>query len=335
MRHAPYLACLLLLVAPTLAGAQPAARDRLLLVVNREPQVLSIFRANGPFLVPIKTLPLGKGSREICLSPDGTRAYVSSQDESSVTVVNLDTLAIVTTIKHPGIANADGGIVSADGKKLYLTSTGKDAVVVIDTVTNTVTKEIPTLREAPRRLVISPDGKRMFVGHNKSDELAVIDLATEKVVKHIKVGNECRGGLAFTKSGKLLLNGSVEDDTVYFIDVATDRVVKIIGVPFSPQRIEVTPKGSILVLSGGSGQSLLIVDNPESQDKNGLVVGRAPFTMVRVGNAAWGLALNEDATVAYSSNYRDSSISVIDVAGGKLVTTVTVGPDPNGVAFRK
>ncbi|MBE3123358.1 MAG: beta-propeller fold lactonase family protein [Planctomycetes bacterium] len=335
MRHARYLASLLLLVAPTLAGAQPAARDRLLLVVNREPQVLSIFRANGPFLVPIKTLPLGKGSREICLSPDGTRAYVSSQDESSLTVVDLDKLAIATTIRHPSIANADGGIVSADGKKLYVTSTSKNAVVVIDPVANTVIKDIPTGREAPRRVIISPDGKKMYVGHNKSDELAVIDLATDKVVKYIKVGNECRGGLAFTKGGKLLLNGSVEDDTVYFIDTATDRVVKIIGVPFSPQRIEVTPQGTVVVLSGGAGQSLLIMDNPESQDRNGVAVGRTPFTIVRVGNAAWGLALNEDGTVAYSSNYRDSSISVIDVVGGKLVTTVTVGPDPNGVAFRK
>jgi YVTN family beta-propeller protein len=320
--------CLALLVLSTasLALAQPAARDPLLLVVNRAPMVLSIFKADGPTLTLLKKLPIPKESREISVSPDGRRAYVSSQGESSVTVVDLDKLAVIATITDPNLVNADGGVVSADSKTFYVTSTGKDLVVVIDTATNKVVKTIPTGSGAPRRLIISPDGKTMYVGHNKTDLIGVIDLAAGRAVKHIKVGNECRGGFGFSPDGKVLLNNSVEDDTMYFIDLTTDKVRKIIGVPFSPQRIEMTPKGTAIVLSGGQGRAVTIMEHLEHHDAT---------STVRVGDAAWGLALNADATFAYASNYRDGTLSIVDLVNKKLAATFPVGDDPNGVAFRK
>jgi YVTN family beta-propeller protein len=320
-------ACLilaLLLSIPLCAHA--AARDQLVLVVNRAPMVLSVFKAEGPTLTLVKKVPIPKESREICLSPDGTRAYVSSLGENSVTVVDLDKLAVIATITDPNLVTADGGVVSSDGKRVYITSTGKDMVVVIDAATNKVIKTIPTGSTAPRRLIISPDGKRMFVGHNKTDLIGVIDLAAGKTVKHIKVGQECRGGFAFTPDGKTLLNGSVEDDTMYYIDMATDTVKKIIGMPFSLQRIEMTPKGVAVALSGGVGRSVTIIEHLEHHDAT---------SSVRVGDAAWGLALNADGTYSYSSNYKDGTLSIVDLVNKKLIQTMPIGEDPNGVAFRK
>jgi YVTN family beta-propeller protein len=314
----------LLVSLPLVAHA--AARDQLVLVVNRAPQVLSVFKADGPTLTLVKKVPIPKASREISVSPDGNRAYVSSLEENSVTVVDLNTLAVVATITDPSLVTVDGGVVSADSKTFYVTSTGKDLVVVIDAATNKVIKTIPTGSTAPRRLIISPDGKRMFVGHNKSDLIGVIDLAAGKTVKHIKVGNECRGGFGFSPDGKVLLNNSVEDDTLYFIDLTTDTVKKIIGVPFSPQRIEMTPKGAAVVLSGGIGRAVTIMEHLEHHDGN---------STVRVGDAAWGLALNADATFAYASNYKDGTLSIVDLVNKKLVQNMPVGEDPNGVAFRK
>jgi YVTN family beta-propeller protein len=328
MKNIVRVACVVLsvLTSGSFAFAQPAAHDQLLLVVNRAPMVLSIFKAEGPKLTLVKKLPIPKECREISLSPNGRRAYVSSNGESSVTVVDLDKLEVVATIRDPNLVNADGGVVSADSKTFYVTSTGKDLVVVIDTATNKVVKTIPTGSGAPRRLIISPDGKTMYVGHNKTDLIGVIDLAAGKTIKHIKVGNECRGGFGFTPDGKTLLNNSVEDDTMYYIDLTTDTVKKIIGVPFSPQRIEMTPKGAAIVLSGGLGRAVTIIGHLEHHDDS---------IPVPVGVAAWGLALNADATLSYSSNYRDGTISVVDLVNKKSVATIPVGDDPNGVAFRK
>jgi YVTN family beta-propeller protein len=331
MKNVLRLACVVLLAmsSASLASAQPAARDQLLLVVNREPQILSIFKANGPTLTPVKTLPIPKNSREISVSPDGNRAYVSSLEENSVTVVDLNKLVVVATITHPSLVTADGSDVSADSKTVYVTSTRKNAVVVIDAATNKVVNDIPTGREAPRRVRISPDGKKMYVGHNKSNELAVIDLAVAKVVSYIKVGNECRGGFAFTNDGKLLLNGAIEDDVMYCINPATDKVVRSLGIFHSPQRIEITPKGVTLVLCGGSkaiGMALQVIPDLQNHDGN---------MIIPIGKSPWGLALNGDGTVAFASNYADDTLSIIDLNALKVVQTMKIAKDPNGVAFRK
>lgn len=326
MRIASRFACPLALLVSIPLCTHAAARDQLVLVVNRAPKVLSVFKAEGPTLTLLKTLPIPKESREICLSPDGARAYVSSIGENSVTVVDLDKLAVVATITDPAFVQPDGGVVSADGKRVYITSSGKDLVAVIDAATNKVISTIPTGSVGPRRLIISPDGKRMYVGHNKSDLIGVIDLAAGKTVKHIKVGNECRGGFGFTPDGKTLLNNSVEDDTMYYVDLATDTVKKVIGLPFSPQRLEMTPKGTAIVLSGGRGRSVTIIEHLEHHDNTAAIL---------VGDAAWGLALNADATYSYSSNYKDGTLSIVDLVNKKLVQNMPVGEDPNGVAFRK
>ncbi len=55
MKIASRLACLLsaFLLSVPLCG-QAAARDQLVLVVNRAPQVLSVFKAEGPTLTLVK-----------------------------------------------------------------------------------------------------------------------------------------------------------------------------------------------------------------------------------------------------------------------------------------
>jgi YVTN family beta-propeller protein len=295
------------------------------LVVNRAPKVLSVFKADGANLTLVKKIEIGDGAREICVSPDGRRAYVSVGKDNAVAVVDLEKLEVVATIKDPQLDGPDGGRVSSDSKTVYITSAFKNAVVVIDAGTNKVVKSIPTNGTAPRRLILSPDDKLMYVGFNKGDAVGVIDMASGKTIRSIKTGDEPRGGFAFTADGKILLSGAVEGDTVAVVETETGTVKRIFGVPFSPQRVEMTPRGEAVVLSGGQGHSVTIVGNLLSHDKT---------HPVPVGKAAWGLALNEDGTISYSSNYADGTLTIIDLVNAKVLQTVEVGEDPNGVAYR-
>jgi YVTN family beta-propeller protein len=304
--------------------AQPA-RDNLVLVVNRAPKVLSVFRAEGANLALVKRIAIGDGAREVCVSPDGRRAYVSVGKENAVAVVDLEKLEVVATIKDPLLDGPDGGRVSSDSKTVYITSALKNSVVVIDAESNKVVRSIPTKGQAPRRLIISPDGKLMYVGFNKGDSVAVIDMATGNTIRSIKTGDEPRGGFAFTPDGKILLSAAVEGDTLAVVETETGTVKRIFGLPYSPQRVEMTPSGVAVVLSGGQGHSLTMIGNLMSHDKT---------RMVPVGKAAWGLALNEDSTISYSSNYADGTLTIVDLVNAKVLQTVEVGEDPNGVAYR-
>ena len=69
-----------------------AAQDTLVLIANSGDSTVSIFTATNvhgiPILRALKVLPTGKAPSEICLSPDGQRAYVSNGGESSITAMS-------------------------------------------------------------------------------------------------------------------------------------------------------------------------------------------------------------------------------------------------------
>jgi YVTN family beta-propeller protein len=323
----PRLPCILsaALLCASLAHAQPATRDKLLVVVNRAPQTVTIYKVAGKDLTPLKSLPIGKTPREVCLSPDGNTAYVSNADDNSISVIDLNKMIVAATITDPRIKYPDGGVVSPDGKKLYVVGSSSDSAVVIDTKTNKVTNEIPLGLNVPRRLTFSPDGKKIYAGCNKTPEIAVIDVATEKVIKKLKVGNETRGGLTFTRDGKLLLAGSVEDDTLYYIDAATEQVTRIQGTPGSPQRIITHPSGQAFVLCRIPG-TVFAIGDLQKHDKN---------VEIDVGKAPWGLDMSDDGAYLFASSNNDDTISVIDTKTLKVVNVVKTEKDPNGLAFRK
>jgi len=78
--------------AASLVEAQPAVRDPLLLVVNREPRSCPSSRSTAG-AHPDEEDPIGKGGREITLTPGGRLAYVSNNTDGSITLVDLDALS--------------------------------------------------------------------------------------------------------------------------------------------------------------------------------------------------------------------------------------------------
>jgi YVTN family beta-propeller protein len=314
--------------------ARASARDALLVVVNRTPETVSLYRAASTSLTLVKTLPTGKTPREVCVSPDGTRAYVTNQGATSITVVDLDAAAILATISNPELKAPDGCVVSPDSRKLYVAAAGKDSVFVIATDTNEIVKEIPVKLHVLRRLTFSPDGTKLYLTCNQTPEIAVIDPETETVVRSIRAGNEVRGGLAFTPDHKTIVAGSVEDDTLYFIDAATEQVKRIIGIPGSPQRIEIAASNHIFVLCRiGQRQPdqtyhpvLFGIFDPDKHDKSiSLAVGRNP----------WGLAMTADGRTLYVSSNTDNHIMIVDAETMKVLNTIPSEKDPNGIALRQ
>jgi len=307
----------------TVAFAQPA-RDSLLVVVYRVSGTVGVFKAVGKDITPLKTLPAGKTPREVALSPDGRRAYISNLGGQDVTVVDLEKLEVAGTISDPNLKGPDGGLVSRDGQKFYVVSTERDSLFVIATDTLKVITEIPLKLSVPRRVTYSPDWKKIYVTSNKTDEIVVMDAAAEKITNRIPVGGEPRGGLAFAPDGKRFLAGAVEDDTLYYVDAASEKVTRILGVPVSPQRIVFNPAGTAFVLCRSG--SVFAIQDLDKHDKN---------VVIPIGLAPWGLDISGDGKYVFASNNVDDTISIIDSTTLKVVNTVRVDHDPNGIAFRK
>ncbi|WP_272913276.1 YncE family protein (plasmid) [Bacillus mycoides] len=100
------------------------------------------------------------------MTPDGSSAYVTNSDDSSVSVINTFTNTVIGAPIHAG--NGTFGIViTPDGSRAYVANEGYGSVSVINTITNTVIGAPIPVGVSPEALVITPDGSRVYVAKVK------------------------------------------------------------------------------------------------------------------------------------------------------------------------
>jgi YVTN family beta-propeller protein len=113
-------------------------------------------------------------------SPDGTRLMVANYGSDSVSVIDVDTCRVVTTVAglDEPFAIAMG---SRDSDRAYVStvSTAYDSIAVIDVPTNTVVATHP-LALSVSDLAVSPDGKYVYAARHDAGgaDLAVLDSTT-------------------------------------------------------------------------------------------------------------------------------------------------------------
>ena len=156
-------------------------------------------------------LPLkGSDPSKVAFSPDGSKAYVVTND-GLVTYSVKDRRVIGFT---SGIGLAHGIAVSPDGKTIYVTDTTGRSVKVIDARTGRVTGSIG-VGDTPWDGVLSSNGATLYVANMNSDSVSVISTATDTVTDTISI----TGGpdtLALTPDGSQLW---VAQQTLAFVDV--------------------------------------------------------------------------------------------------------------------
>lgn len=305
-------------------SAQTAARNHLLLAVSQADNALAVFKVDGRAVTLLKTLPIGNGTREVCVSADGHRAYASNDKDNTITVVDLDTLAVTATIPLPGVKRPDGCATSPDSRKLYVAGMESENVSVISTDTQKILKQLAVDNE-PRRILFSPDAKRLYVSREESDEIAVFDAATEAPLGALKSGGHGPRTMLFLPDQATMLATNVDDDTVSFIKPDTREVTLTIGSGGSPQRLGLSPDGQSAYVLSVLEHKISIIDlkGPHVRAKKFVTVGENP----------WGMTMNDERTLLFVGSAKDNSVVAYDTATMQPVATVNVNR-PMGLAYR-
>jgi YVTN family beta-propeller protein len=320
---------LLAMGLPARAWAQAApaapARERLLIVTNSFDDDVSVFRmTNAAGASAVKTIATGKRPTEVCISSDGRRGYVSNAGDGTVTVLDLDALAAVAVISHPGLKVPDGCATSPDSKKLYVADQGANRVFVVATDTNKVVKEVDA-GEEPRRIVVARDGT-VYVSSEKRG-VSVLRATDDSFVVTRKVGRGPRA-MAFTPDQKTLLVASVDDDAVSFVDGSSGEIQNTIGgVGNSPQRVVVTANGQSGVVVSRNTNSLHVIDLAEGHRRAGhqVAVGRTPM----------GLELSDSPNFVYVLLAGENLVAIVDLRSGDTIRVLPTGKYPLGMALRR
>lgn len=291
-------------------------------IANEEGNSLTVVDAATNAVVT--TLTGIPGPHNVQVSPDGRTVWAVSGHEGLAIAVDAQELSLLG-VAPVGSAPAHV-IVSPDGATAYVTNSGDNTVTVLDATTFGVRATIP-VGAFPHGLRASPDGRWVAVANLRDDSVSLIDTTTFSVTATIAVGAR-PVQVAFAPNGATLyvtLNG---ESAVAAVDLATQTVTGKTTVGNGPVQVYATPDDSlVLVANQGSkdapGTTLSFVD----------AASLVEVGAIETGQGAHGVVVEPGGRYAYVTNLYGNTVTVVDLAARKVVTTTLTGAAPNGVSF--
>jgi YVTN family beta-propeller protein len=173
------------------------------------------------------------------LSPDGSRAYVASQKQGEAALVILD-LKTMTRVGAVPLDKTPRALdLSPDGKRLYFTLAGVNAIQVLDTATNQVVAQIP-VGASPHEAPFTADGRWALAVSQGPGEIGIVDVAGGTVAGTVPVGR-LPHWVTSTLDGRTAYVTNEGSNDVSVVDVATRTVTATISVGNAPRKIAVQP----------------------------------------------------------------------------------------------
>ncbi len=195
-------------------------------------------------LIPVADYVIG-----VAFASDGSRAFVSSRDEESLSIIDTATYAVTGTLPLP----IDGGNLALDptSGNLY----------VLDWYGPTLCEVAPdgsaVLRQADLgsslwQVVVAPDGEHVYVTDRGTDEVLEVERATLAVTRRFAVGDD-PWGLDITADGSLLVVTCEDDAEVQLIDRATGTVTSIaLDATADPRDVDILDQAGLAYVAGGT-----------------------------------------------------------------------------------
>ena len=258
-------------------------------------------------------------------------AYVANLGSNNVSVINLATNTVTTTL---GVGTTPNGVaVNAAGTVAYVTNYSNASMSEINTATNAVTGTVTVgfSGYTPYAVAINPVANFAYVVGKSNDELTVVNTSNNTVAAVVAVESNPYG-VAVTPNGATVYvtnyNGSTSavGGTVSVINTNSNTVAATIMVGTNPEGVAVTPAGTAAYVANndGGGAGTVSVINTDN-----LTV----TTTVTVGNGPEGVAINPAGTLVFVANNTDNSVSVINTSTNAVTATIGVGNSPVSIAF--
>jgi len=205
---------------------------QLLVTVNGEDKVVFVDTAKrtviGSVAVP--------KPHNIAIRPDGKVAYVASQQPGNFALAVID-LAKRTVVRTVALDKTPRAVeFGHDGKALFLTLAGLNAITVLDPISDKIVAEIPT--------GVSPHYASLFAGTKVGmavvqgpGELLMFDPATNKPAGSIAVGKQPHW-MSVSSDGKTAYVTNEGSNDLSVVDLASQKV-ETIAVGNAPRKVVV------------------------------------------------------------------------------------------------
>ena len=285
-------------------------------------------------------------------------AYVSNEKSNTISVVDIDKLTVVRTIK---VGQRPRGIeLTKDGKFILVAVGDDDTIQMIDTSTYEIAATLPSGPD-PELFTQDPTGKVLYVANENDNTVTIIDMEKRTRIGEVQVGVEPEG-MGISPDGKMLVNTSETTNMAHFIDTETRQIVANVLVDARPRFAAFKRDGSELWVSSEIGGTVSVIDpvkhevtakitfeipglRKEAIQAVGINItndGRTAFVALGpanrvavidgathvvqkyllVGQRVWHMAFTPDEKYLLTTNGVSNDVSIIDVGSLKVIKTI-------------
>src|SRR5438552_8297618 len=211
---------------------------------------------------------------------------------------------------------------SANGR-LYIAHLGSDLMTVFDMNKQTLVGDVKDLKHVHGVLAV-PELHRIYASATGTNELAVIDDQTLTVVARAPAGDYPDGIAYASKENKIYvsdLHGKA--DTV--IDAKTNQRTTTIELGGGAGNSQYDATSDRIFVPVDGREELAEIDPTTDQ-----VVARYPLTGCK---GSHGLLIDSENRLAFAACEENSKLVVFDLQSKKATATLSVGADPDVLAF--
>jgi YVTN family beta-propeller protein len=176
------------------------------------------------------------------LSRDGRTGWVASQKQGATALVRLDLTAWKEVARVLLDKTPRGLELSPDGRRIFFTLAGVDAMQVLDTTSKQIVAQIP-VGASPHDAPFTPDGRFALAVIQGPGELGILNTANNTLAGTVAVGKAPHWSTS-SSDGRLAFVTDEGSNDVSVVDLANRTVTATIAVGNAPRKIAVQPASS-------------------------------------------------------------------------------------------
>jgi WD40 repeat protein len=229
--------------------------------VSRGTHVMVVEGATGKVLGDIPDTPRTHG---IALAPKSSHGFITNGGDSTVTLFDLKTLAVIKKVKIP-TGGLDGIMYDESSNRIILTNHSRPigTAVALDPGSGEILGTAELEDNAPEGA--ASDGKgRIFVNNESKNTIQVIDVKTMRVLASWPLA-PCEGptGIAYDRANDRIFSGCGKTSVV--VDAASGKVVATIANSDRVDALGWDPSEKLIYIPGGAPGDVTVVrqDSPD------------------------------------------------------------------------
>jgi YVTN family beta-propeller protein len=227
-----------------------------------------------------QVLDIGDRPRDVYITPDDEKAFISMQGENTIGVLDIGTWDIRYVERSDAdysSAGGGGGGMSVDGELFSISNTPENEVVIIDTDTEEVVHRISDV-PAPVNSEFLGDTHIVGTGNRSDGSASFIDADTGELLETVATGGGANIPYLGPDGNYWVSHNGAEHVSV--LDPETFEILEEVGTGVNPHWIHFLPSGTRALVTNWGEDGVSVIDTANYRQLTRVTTGLNPNGIV-------------------------------------------------------